>query len=311
MSFGLLSGIGSVLGGLGGIFGKKPKNAQVTTAQGVLGQAQGATEAAQKYGFNRLTLLGNSSPMPGESGGPSPLASIQMITDGLKDVDDVVSGDAARRRAADQLNLDLARLKLDQARSGVLAVAPQYAVNGISGPSPLGVRPVRVQQSAGGPRGGDNVPAAGVSVQGAPGDRSVAPAGSGGERPLIEVDSGSIFSDPRRPVDNEPVKTHPGTMIIDNPNLPVPLRVPTLDGDEALQWYDYPSLVIPGIGAGIDFLNSPAFGPPYGYTSDGEHIGDREPWESVSKPKGPEYRKEEYPPSYWPRIRYTSPVFRP
>lgn len=293
MSFGLLSGIGSVLGGLGGIFGKKPKNAQVTTAQGVLGQAQGATEAAQKYGFNRLTLLGSSAPMPGESGGPSPLASIQMITDGLKDVDDIVSGDAARRRAADQLNLDLSQLKLDQARSGVLAVAPQYAVNGIgSGPSPLGVGPVRVQQSAGGLRGGNNVPAAGVSVEGAPGDRSVAPAGSGGERPLIEVDSGSILSDPRRPVDNDPVKSHSGTLIVDNPNLPVPLRMPTLDGDEALQWYDYPSLILPGIAAGIDFLNTPAFGPPRGYTSDGEYIGDREPWEPVAKPKGkplPEY----------------------
>lgn len=284
MSFGLLSGIGSVLGGLGGIFGKKPKNAQVTTAQGVLGQAQGATEAAQKYGFNRLTLLGNSSPMMGESGGVSPLASVQMITDGLKDIDDVTSGDAARRRAADQLNLDLAQLKLDQARSGVLAVTPNYARDSIgSGPSPLGGGTVRVQQSAGGPR---------VSVQGAPGDRSVAPAGSGGERPLIEVDSGSIVSDPRRPVDNDPVKTHPGTIIVDNPNLPVPLRVPTLDGDEALQWYDYPSLIIPGIVAGIDFLNTPAFGPPRGYTSDGEYIGDRDPWEPVSKPKGkplPEY----------------------
>lgn len=286
MSFGLLSGIGSVLGGLGGIFGKKKKDP--TPAQNLLSQAQGARQAADQYGFNPLTMLQYGQPggaMGGGGGSPSPLASIQMLTDGLAGLDDIVSGDAARRRAADQLNLDLAQLKLDQTRSGVLVTQTPYAVNQF-GPSPLGVRPVTVQQSAGGPRGGFNVPAAGVSVQGASGDRSVAPAGSGGERPLMEVDSGSIVSDPRRPVDNDPVKSHSGTLIVDNPNLPVPLRVPTLDGDEALQWYDYPSLIVPGIVAGIDFLNTPAFGPPRGYTSDGEYIGDREPWEPVAKPKG-------------------------
>lgn len=171
MPFGLLSGIGSVLGGLGGLFGKKQKNAQVTTAQGILGQAQGSREAADRYGFNPLTLLANSSPMMGESGGPSPLASIQMITDGLKDVDDITSGDAARRRAADQLNLDLAALKLDQARSGVVATVPQYAVSGIGpGPSPLGVRPVGVYPSNGQRFGAKNGQALFSASQGDLGD---------------------------------------------------------------------------------------------------------------------------------------------
>lgn len=148
---GMVAGIGKVLGGL---FGKKKKDP--TPAQNIVSQAQGAREAADKYGFNPLTMLQYGQPggaMGGGGGGPSPLASIQMLTDGLTGLDDVISGDAARRRAADQLNLDLAQLKLDQARSGVALSAPGYAVNQF-GPSPLGVRPVTVQQSNGGPRGG-------------------------------------------------------------------------------------------------------------------------------------------------------------
>lgn len=143
--FGFLSGVGSVLGGLGGLFGKKPK--QPSPRDNIMSQAQGARDAAKQYGFNPLTLLqygqpGGASPIGG--GGTPPLASIAAITDGLKDVGDVVSGDAARRRAADQLELDLAQLKLEQAQSGVVAAGPGVpgAGSGASsvgnGPSPLG-----------------------------------------------------------------------------------------------------------------------------------------------------------------------------
>ena len=290
MSFGLLSGIGSVLGGLGGIFGKKPKNAQVTTAQGVLGQAQGATEAAQKYGFNRLTLLGNSSPMMGESGGVSPLASVQMITDGLKDIDDVTSGDAARRRAADQLNLDLARLKLDQARSGVLAVAPQYAVNGISGPSPLGVRPVRVQQS----NGGDLLPASGASYDGR-GDSVAYPYGSDADAiavPDPRFDRGTgvkLFGFHLRPAPGFSPASVAEEEYGDAGGSAYGAVKTAADisynvGRAGQWWWD-----------GITHWGTPV----QSYTRGGER------W------KDGDQRKEEYPPSYWPRIRYTSPEFRP
>lgn len=147
MSFGLLSGIGSVLGGLGGLFGGKKG---LSPGQQIESTLIGARHEGEKYGFNPLTVLKSMGLATGTPSEPAPLASIQMITDGLKDVDDITSGDAARRRAADQLNLDLAQLKLDQARSGVIAVTPNYVVNGISGPSPLGVRPVRVATSHGG-----------------------------------------------------------------------------------------------------------------------------------------------------------------
>ena len=53
-------------------------------------------------------------------------------------MNDVVSGDAARRRAADQLNLDMAKLKYDQARSGVIAVGPNAAASVGQGGSVFG-----------------------------------------------------------------------------------------------------------------------------------------------------------------------------
>lgn len=154
MALSALAGVGSILGGLGSLFGKKKK--QPTPAQNILSQAQGARQAADQYGFNPLTLLqygqpGGATPIGG--GGTPPLASIGAITEGLKDIGDVVSGDAARRRAADQLELDLAQLKLEQAQSGVIAAAPGAAAPGAagvgSGPSPLG-RSAAVRPTQGG-----------------------------------------------------------------------------------------------------------------------------------------------------------------
>lgn len=120
MAFELLSGIGSVLGGLGGLFGSSRRRRDPTPRQNLLSQAQGAREAADKYGFNPLTMLQYGQvggAMGGGGGGAPPLASIDLITGGLKDINDVISGDAARRRAADQLELDLAKVKIDQAKS--------------------------------------------------------------------------------------------------------------------------------------------------------------------------------------------------
>ncbi|VDC31838.1 hypothetical protein [Pseudogemmobacter humi] len=126
---GALPGIGSVLGGLGSLFGgRRRSDPMIDTARALRGQALGAREAAAEHGFNPLTLLGVSSPMAAQGGGgAAPLASIDLITGGLRDISDVVSGDADRRRAADQLKLDMARLEFDQLRSGVVAAAPSAA----------------------------------------------------------------------------------------------------------------------------------------------------------------------------------------
>lgn len=98
----------------------------------ILSQAKGVREAAERYGFNPLTLLEHGQPAGamGGGGGYAPLASVETLTGLARDVSDILSGDAARRRQADQLEVDLAKLKLEQARSGVVAVGP--------GVSPLG-----------------------------------------------------------------------------------------------------------------------------------------------------------------------------
>jgi len=60
---GALIGAGASL--LGGILGKpKEKSARTNSYDGIMGQAQGARDASEKYGFNPLTLLGASSPSP-------------------------------------------------------------------------------------------------------------------------------------------------------------------------------------------------------------------------------------------------------
>ncbi|SEH91196.1 hypothetical protein [Paracoccus alkenifer] len=115
---------GSLLGigkGVKDLFGKKKKDP--TPRDNLLSQAQGATEAEKQYGINRLTMLQYGQPggAYGVAGGGDapPLASIDLITGGLKDINDITSGDAARRRAADQLELDLAKVKIDQAKSQI------------------------------------------------------------------------------------------------------------------------------------------------------------------------------------------------
>lgn len=137
--FGLLSGAVGVATGLKGLFGKKKKDP--TPTDNILSQAKGAREAADKYGFNPLTMLQYGQPGGAMGGGGSapPLASIQAITDGLRGIDDITSGDAERRRKAEELQNDLLRVQLDQARSGVVAVGPGADSVG-NGPSPLGRR---------------------------------------------------------------------------------------------------------------------------------------------------------------------------
>lgn len=123
---------------IGGAFKKKKKSP--TPRSNLLSQAQGAREAAEKYGFNPLTMLqyGQTGASTIGGGGTAPLASIGLISDALQGFDDIFSGDEARRRQADQLNIDLAKVKLDQLRSGVMPSAPQAVDTVGGGLSPLG-----------------------------------------------------------------------------------------------------------------------------------------------------------------------------
>lgn len=67
--------------------------------------------------------------------------------------------------------------------------------------------------------------------------------------------SDTLPVDPRRKVDNKAIGTQAGLMVVDQPNLNAllggPMYIPSLDGDEALQWYDYPSVILPMIGSAM------------------------------------------------------------
>ncbi len=143
------SGVMSVLGGLKGLFGKKAKNP--TPRDNLLSQLQGIEEGAEKYGYNRLTLLQH-----GQTGGTGlgasgpPLASFDMLSDGFREIGDVVSGDADRRRQAENLKLDLAKLEIERLQAG-------HAADAVGGVSPLGNRAKTVAQT------NVNVPGFGLS----------------------------------------------------------------------------------------------------------------------------------------------------
>lgn len=139
---GLLSAGVGIASGIKGLFAKKPK--ERTPRDGILSQAQGAREAADKYGFNPLTLL-QAGAGHGFSQAPAstpPLASVAAIQDGLRGVDDILSGDQARRRQADQAELDLAKIRVDEAKRGVGLGQPRFT----SGGSFTGNRAVTVAQ---------------------------------------------------------------------------------------------------------------------------------------------------------------------
>lgn len=117
--------LGSILGVAGSILGK-PKT--TTSGQNLLSTLQ-AAQRAEKYGFNPLEALRS-----GAAGiGPSVSGGIPGLASSLASVGDAV--DPATRAAEKQeserrkLDLDLARIKLDQARSGFALPQGDY-VNG-------------------------------------------------------------------------------------------------------------------------------------------------------------------------------------
>lgn len=68
-----------------------------------------------------------------------------------------------------------------------------------------------------------------------------------GIRPLAD----SLPVDPRRNVKNADINTSSGFTVIDNPNVPFPIYSPTLDGDEPLQWYDWPTIGANALGSAL------------------------------------------------------------
>ncbi|MCB5410302.1 hypothetical protein [Pseudogemmobacter faecipullorum] len=228
-----LAGAGAIISGLGGLFGKKQKlykmDGQIWDA------ARGARLASEDFGFNPLTLL--NTPTNGGTaygGGPSMGESIgnamMLLADNLGGKDKGMDPAAQQVTRLANQNAELKR-KLDSQ-----TIRPK--VGGIYAQTEA----VPSLASALGKSNGQPASGSVSRVNASRGSGAVS-ADPSGLTPLPTSEA----TDPRRKVEDSPVKTHSGFMVIDNPYFGR-LRVPTLDGDEALQWYDYPSLA--GIYAG-------------------------------------------------------------
>jgi hypothetical protein len=60
----------------------------------------------------------------------------------------------------------------------------------------------------------------------------------------------SLWIDSRREVDNKPITSNPGVIVTDNP-LFGRIYSPTLDGDEPVTWYDYPTVAFNWAGSRV------------------------------------------------------------
>lgn len=180
--------------------------------------------AAEKGGFNPLTVLG-ASPTSGMVNptnaaqsymGDAIATSSLMLADSMSKTSAAATG--KKLQNANRANADLTR-KLNAATlrpkmAGVFDRASRFGIGGNAN----SVSPV-VESNKNNRR----------------------PDGGGSDlTPLLETDP----VDPRRDVDNKAVSVGPGFMVVDHP-LAGRYYIPTLDGDEALNWYDYPSLALP------------------------------------------------------------------
>lgn len=120
-----------LLGGALGIFSANKARRQAK--QDALNKFVDLRAAADAGGISMLTALGATGGSGfGNYGGAPPLASVELLTGAAGDIEDEANGTAAQRRATERLNYDLAKIRLDQARSGVYdAPAPKsYAAAG-------------------------------------------------------------------------------------------------------------------------------------------------------------------------------------
>lgn len=231
----LISAGSSLLGGLMGGDDRK-KNARAMTDQ-IKANARSAEvmpthirKGAETAGFNPLTVLTQGqSPGVQYPGITSQNYMGAAVADAGMIIADAVakSGQNAQVSALEAQNAKLAeqvqsltlRPKVGGIYAGRVSTPTTGAALGVSNAS-------AVQNVVGGDDSNGSTVAASV-------------------RPLAET----LPVDPRRKVDNSDIKTNSGFMVIDNPAVGFPIYSPTLDGDEALQWYDLPTLGLNAAGS--------------------------------------------------------------
>lgn len=252
--------VGAVLGGL---FGRS-KTKTTSAGDNFYSHVGGIVNAARDFGFNPLTLLTN-----GQAIGPSSVTQDNSAFGAGIANAFAIAGDTflSKRNTAAKLNQYQKQNERLQNRLNAITLRPP--VPGVYGRNSLPADP----EVYGGQ--GPEVPSSYVPSVAGP---------AGGPRPLRTTDAG-FLGDPRREYDNQPVKSHSGTIVIDNPALPIPAKVLTLDGDEPLHWYEYPSLIQPAIGMGIDIAST--FDPTMNGNFDGV---DPDRWKR-RKPKKRPYER--------------------
>lgn len=233
----LIGAAGSLLGG---IFGKpKRVSAQKASREAILGQAEGARYAGEKFGFNPLTLLGVSSAVgPSESSnymGNAIANSAMLLADGLARREEKFGREAALTKQNEELKLQVRELTLRPKFGGIYAqrqAVPSLGAalgrsgdDGGTGTRALGSRETGAASSA-------NSGSRSLAHHGRDraGDDRRGPDGYPGLRPFTDT----LPIDPRREVDPTKIEPHPGFIAIDNPHTSSVVYWPTADGDEGM-----------------------------------------------------------------------------
>lgn len=209
---------GSVLGGLLG------KSKTTTAGQNRYSDIRGLMKAAKEYGFNPLTLLSQ-----GQAIGPSSVDN-SAFGAGIANAF-ALAGDAVSAKRAQAKKLNDYQNQNKRLTEKVNAITLRSPVPGVYGTSKMPSDPEVYS---------DGTAESYVSgVSGLRGSGGAGPAGSPAGLPVLR---GVSPADPRRPVDNKPVTTTSGVMVVDNPYLGE-IYVPTLDGDEPMDLLDAPALI--------------------------------------------------------------------
>lgn len=223
-----MSLLGGILGIAGGILGRNSEKKAINAQNEYNSPAQ-IRARAEAAGFNPLLFVGPGVGLQQTTGGSNYMGAA-LAESGLMIADAV-----AKRRNLGQLS-QLQRVN-QRLQDQVTSLTLRPKVGGIyaqreATPSLRAALGYAERSSGGNDVVSTRDGVSGVGVAGRPDDPT------GGIDPLLSVDP----IDPRRGVDDAPVKTHSGAMVVDNP-LTGRLYFPTLDGDEVLQWYDYPTLL--------------------------------------------------------------------
>lgn len=214
----------SLLGAIGGILGgllSKPKT--ISAGDNAYSHVGGIMEAAEQFGFNPLTLLGAVPSMGATQVGGNPVLGAavadagMMLADGLakKKVDE----EAQLRMQNYALKRTVERMTIRPKVGGIYARQEMTPTMGEA----LGVSDASASDRSG-VAGGLGQPSGGGA------NLSFGSAVAPDLRPLPTVD----LIDSRRKVEQKAVPSSSGFVVVDNPHVPFPIYVPSLDGDETL-----------------------------------------------------------------------------